>query len=400
MDLDLRSAGFVADPYPVYEQVRAGGRCVRSERAGAWLVTGYDDAVTILRDPARFSSSIMAGDEFGPWYDGAATMLGTDPPEHTRLRSVVQRLFTARATAARAARVDAIVADLLAAEKVAGYLSAGDPVELVGTVLAPLPVLVLLDLLGLPAVDLDSVLRWTADMALGSIAALDEGTDPDAAAERQGAVAAGTELAAYVREHIAGGRTGAASVLSELVAAAGTGRVSPPEVVATGVLLLLAGIETSIKALGNLVALVGSHQDQQRRILADPDLVGPAVEEVLRFGGPTQFDPRVVRAGARLGGTQLQPGDIVWILTPAANRDPARFPRARSFDVARTPNPHLGFGQGVHLCLGAPLARLESRVLLTRLLRLAPHFGVRDVDHGRGFFVRGPVRLVLVPRVG
>lgn len=397
MDIDFFAPDVAADPFPYYEKVRAAGRCVRNEAAGIWMVTGYDDTLAVLRDPARFSSTLMSDDTFGPWYEGAPTMLGTDPPEHTRLRSVVQRLFTHRATVQREPLVSRLVDELLARDGVSERLLSGEAVDVVAALAAPLPMLVTASLLGLPTRDQPLLSEWTDQMAVGSVAAAVAGTEPEGQETYARAVAAGHQLADYVREHLASrSQRQGQNVMSHLVAAADKGQVTDAEVTAACVLLLLAGGETTVKAIGNAIVLLARHPEERRRLHDDPTLLGLAVEEVLRYSGPSQFDPRLVVQDTRIGSSALHKGDVVWVFQPAANRDPERFPDPDRFDVARTPNPHVSFGYGIHLCLGAPFARLEMRIALRRLLELTPDFEVRQVDYGRGFFVRGPSTLQLV----
>lgn len=394
MDIDFLSPALVADPFPVYEEVRRTGRCVPNEGAGIWMVPGHQDAVAVLRDVDHYSSTIMGDETFGPWYDGAPTMLGVDPPEHTRLRSAVQGLFTNRATARREPRVRQIVRDLLDAPPVADRLAAGQPVDLVGALAEPLSSTVVCELIGVPATERTLVASWTQEMVLGSVAAVAAPRQPGAAEVYERAVAAGRSLADYLTDQVRWRRTHRKDdLIAHLLHAERTGAMTEREVVAMCVLLLLAGIEATAKLIGNALVLLSDHPDERRRLAEDPRRIPSGVEEVLRFAGPTQFDPRLVVGAVDLGGTQLADGDVVWLLTAAAGRDPERFPAPGRFDVARPPGQHLAFGHGPHLCLGAPLARLEAKAALGELLSRVPDFTVTDVDHGTGFFVRGPESL-------
>lgn len=390
INVDFLAPEVVADPFPVYRSIRAMGPCVRNDLAAVWMVTGYDDAVSIFDDPVRYSSSVLADDTFGPWYRGSTTMLGSDPPDHTRLRSVVQRSFTGKAVRERAPGIARIVDRLVRADV---FRSSG-PIDVLSVLALPLPALVTADLLGVPGEDADLITGWTQEMVVGSVAAVMAESDAAAAETYARAVDAGLHLADYVGDHLRGPRARAPGTVTEsLLSAVDGGRIGRGEAVATCVLLLLAATETTAKLIANAVVLLAGHPDQRAAMAADPSLIRPAVEEVLRFSGPAQFDPRLVTVATHLHGQELAAGDVVWVLSAAAGRDPTRFPRPDDFDVARSPNPHLGFGHGVHLCLGAPLARLEAYSAIAALLRAAPQYAVDTVDYGTAFFIRGPVRL-------
>ncbi|WP_131766604.1 cytochrome P450 [Candidatus Protofrankia californiensis] len=391
LNINFMSPEVVADPFPVYERIRLLGRCVYNGLADVWMVTGYDDAVAILRDPSRYSSRVLADEKFGPWYDGAATMLGSDPPDHDRLRSALRPCFTVRAVSRWEPLVRATVEEVFAALQ--EPLRDGEPIDMLTGVAFPLAALVTCRMLGVPESDSSQVIRWTHEMAVGSVAAVLADTEPTAAALYRNAVSAGRALADYTRSRLASEAPAEDSLLAHLLAAHRTGTLTRPEVVATCVLLLLASTETMAKLIANAIVLIAAHPDQRRALLADRSLTGAAVEEVIRFSGPAQFDPRTVTEDTAIGAVSLSPGETVWVLTAAAGRDPIRFPHPERFDITRSPNQHLGFGHGIHLCLGAPLARVEARLALEQLLSLVPDYVVTTVDYGQSFFVRGPVRL-------
>jgi cytochrome P450 len=323
-------------------------------------------------------------------------MLGSDPPEHSRLRLALGQSFSARSLTRWDPLVRRIVTDLLGG--VGGALRDGEPVDFLNSVAFPLPALVMAELLGVSRSDTDLVVGWTHEMVVGSVASMFAGSEPDALAVYSRAVEAGVELANYVREELLRRPAEGHPVLGQLIEAERAGVITLPELVATIVLLLLAGTEATAKLIANAVVLLAEHPGQRQRLVTDPSLTDSAVEEALRFSGPAQFDPRLVAEDTSISGVSLAAGDRVWVLTAAAGRDPARFPFPASFDITRTPNPHLGFGHGLHRCLGATLARLEARVVLQAFLHLAPHYVVTELDYGRAFFVRGPVRLDVCSR--
>lgn len=375
LDIDFSDPDIVDDPFPVYERIRRAGRCVWNAATDVWMVTGHADAVAIFRDHSRFSSRILADDTFGPWYGGAATMLGSDPPEHDRLRSAIKGAFTKHSLSLLQTSIDTMAETLLrrTSANVMADLAYRLPAQVIG------------ELIGVPAAQMAAVTSWTCDMAVGSMAYIYGDLD-----RYRRAVSAGTALASYLASEIDHHGGQEANVFGRLVHAADQGTISRDESIAACVLLFLAGTETTAKLLGNAIVLLAQHPEQRRRLQQNPRLVPTAVEEIIRYCGPAQFDPRLVTRTGEFADASIREGDVVWVLTAAAGRDPARFTDPHRLDVTRKPNPHLGFGHGIHLCVGAPLARMETTALLRALLRLAPHYDVFDVDYGREFFVRGP----------
>lgn len=386
--LDLRSPDVLRDPFPYYREIRRAGRCVYNDLADTWMVTGYDDSIQVLRAVRTFSSALMSGDVFGPWYRGAATMLGADPPEHARLRSVVQQHFTTRAVARQESLIAEVAQQLLHDGDVAGRLRGGQPVDMIEAFAAKLPITVVGRMLGLPAADDEMLAAWTADMALGSVAAAYGGPD----SVYQTALATGERLADYIEEQLRS-RLPSEGVTGSLLAAGRSGQLAAAEVTAACVLLILAGTETVTRALGNAIELLGSHPEARRLVVKDPESVQTAVEEVLRYCGPAQFDPRLAVREATVGGTRVPAGAVVWVLEAAANRDPAHFDLPDDFDITRAQNRHLSFGSGPHLCVGAALARLELQVALSCLLALVPDYEVERTILADSMFVRGPQEL-------
>lgn len=375
LEIDFSDPDIVADPLPTYERIRGTGRCVWNAATDVWLVTGHADAIEVFRDHTRFSSRILADDTFGPWYGGAATMLGADPPEHDRLRGALKGAFTKHSLALLQTSIDTMAQTMLlrTSANIMADLAYRLPAQVIG------------ELIGVPAADMATVTSWTCDMAVGSMAYIYGDVD-----RYQRAVTAGTALASYLASEIAAHDSGEANVFGRLLHAVEERVISRDESIAACVLLFLAGTETTAKLLGNAIVLLAEHPEQRRSLLHDLRLVPTAVEEIIRYCGPAQFDPRLVTRAGEFADAQLSEGDVIWVLTAAAGRDPARFTDPQRFDVTRKPNPHLGFGHGVHLCVGAPLARMEATALLRALLRLAPHYDVFGVDYGREFFVRGP----------
>jgi cytochrome P450 len=215
-------------------------------------------------------------------------------------------------------------------------------------------------------------------------------------AVRQMMEQASREMNDYVREEIARHRRDRPDdLLTVMLEATGDQALTDDEVRSTAVLMLVAGYDTTAKTMTDAVVLLERYPDQRRLLVEDPSLIPAAVEEVMRFWCPAQMLVRVAAQEGELAGRPLRAGEVLYTLPAAANRDPGRWTDPQAFDIRREPKAHLGFSYGPHLCLGAALARLETKVALERLLRLAPEYRLRDVDFGRAFYVRGPERGVL-----
>ncbi|SHN88295.1 hypothetical protein SAMN05660350_04444 [Geodermatophilus obscurus] len=391
----LRDPVLRADPHQVHEQLRARGPLVSS--ALGPLTTSHAVASEVLRSdrfgvgfdwsaapgPARWA--LAFGDD--PAATGVAeppSMLVVDPPDHTRYRRLVGRAFTPRATTAAEPMVRRVTDTLLDALEPAA--ARGDPVDLVAAFAAPLPVLVIADLLGVPTDRQEDFLRWGAAAA----ATLDPGLPLRRFLAADRAIRA---LHDFLAGHFAGlRREPGEDLVSRLVAASDEDALTDRELHATVLLLLGAGFETTVNLLGNAVVLLDAHRDQRNALLADPTGWPNAVEEVLRFDSPVQITGRTVRADTELAGVPVRPGSRVTLLLGAANRDPDVFADPGRFDVSRgNARDHLAFSAGVHYCVGAGLARLEAAVALRALTERFPGLRVtgrpvrRDLQTLRGF---------------
>jgi cytochrome P450 len=377
-----------ADIFALLETLRAAGPVV-PWGDGVWLVLGYDTSMRVLRDHDRFSNQILAS--AGP--AGAAsgvgrTMLGTDPPDHTRLRGLVAHAFTPRRIAPLEPRIARTASELLDAASASGAF------DLMRDFAEPLPMIVIAELLGVPAADRADFIRWaTAARALS-------GLDHSGTAEGDTAVAM-DELRAYLRKALDLRRAAPTDDLLGALVSAGeaTDRLSPAEVLATAIGLLAGGNETTANLIGNAFVALHDHADALAAVTAEPELLSGAVEETLRYAPPILAAPRLVRSPVADGGISLPAGAAVFVMLAAANRDPAVFPEPGRFDMRRSPNPHLGFGLGIHTCIGAPLARLVARVALAELLRHLPDLRREDigpVPRPQSLFVYGPRRLPVV----
>jgi pimeloyl-[acyl-carrier protein] synthase len=364
-----------ADPYPLYHRLRTEDPVHRSG-SGLWVLTRYADVVAVLRDPRMSSdprrsaqSQLLARDTDGqyPWQDGAPSMLFLDPPDHTRLRTLVNKAFTPAAIGRLRARVEELAERLL--DRVAG---AGE-MDLVDDFAYPLPVTVICELLGVPAQDQTRFRVWSS--------ALVHLLDPLVAEDAfQRALEARTALRGYLGALVAERRAHPADdLLTALVAAEDEGhRLSEAELVSMCLLLLIAGHETTVNLIANGTLALLAHPAERARLAADPGLAASAVEELLRYDSPVQLVGRHLLADLEVGGRPLRQGETVIAVLGAANRDPAQFPDPDRLDLSRSPNRHVAFGGGIHFCLGATLARMEAQVALTALLRRFPDLAPGD----------------------
>jgi hypothetical protein len=359
---------FHADPYPFYRRLREEDP-VHQSPLGIWVLTRYDDAVMVLRDP-RFGREGMA--ELLEARLGAGSvrpantrdMLFRDPPDHTRLRALVSRAFTPRVVEAMRPHIQEIVDGLL--DRVEGARG----MDVIEDLAYPLPVTVICEMLGVPTADQDVFKQWSADIARS----LDASILPAGSEVITRGQEAGDALREYFRSLIAVRRKSPQpDLLSALIAAEEQGdKLSEPELLATCSLLLIAGHETTVNLIGNGLLALLRHPDELRALADDPALIQTGVEELLRYDGPVQRTGRMTMADVEIGGRQIPKGSIVAAVIGAANRDPAHFPDPDRLDVARRENRHIAFGFGIHFCLGAPLARIEGQVAIGTLLRRMP----------------------------
>ena len=356
------SARMASDPYPAYAELRTRSPVHRSRLMNAWVFTRYADADTILRDHRRFSSdprkrdlskrqraALPPSDEW--------TMLLMDPPDHTRLRSLVNRAFTRRAVNALEPHVRRVMETLLD--------GIGDPAgfDLMEAVANPLPVIVIAEMLGVPPEDRAQFRQWSNRRARLLEPTL-------GAREREAGRAAGEALHAYFLSIIEARRAEPRDdIISALVHAEEAGdSLSEREMVNMLRLLLVAGNETTTNLIGNGMLALLRHPAQLQALRDDPDRLPAAVEELLRFDSPVQADFRGALEDCDVNGFPVRRGDHIVALIGAANHDPAVFDHPERLDFDRREGSHISFGRGIHHCLGAPLARLEGRIALEMLL--------------------------------
>lgn len=358
------------DPYPYLGEIRERDPVHWSYVMRGWLLSRHADVLEFLRDPATSKEmrnvrrrSPMADPRFERGPDDTASMLVLDPPDHTRLRSLVSQAFTPRAVAALEPRIEAIAHELLDA------LGGASEVDLMASFANQLPVIVIAELLGVPAEDRPRFKRWSDGVA--------EGLSYDPTGERFRRMAVHLEaLTTYFRDIVAERRREPRQdLISALIVAEEEGaRLTEDEIYSTLRLLLVAGNETTTNLLGNGMLALLRHPAELAKLRADPSLMPRAIEEMLRYDSPVQAVRRIAMRDFTVHGVTIRAGDPVVCLLGAANRDPRAFESPDAFLVDREPGRLVSFGLGIHYCVGAPLARLESaiafRVLLERYPRL------------------------------
>jgi cytochrome P450 len=362
---------FRANPYPHFPMLLDGAPRQIDLFMPATVVARYADVAAVLRDHERFSvrrPEILTRARIDP-FDGAPTILTADPPVHTRLRRLVSKAFTPSRVRELEGRIRDITNDLLdrsAREK---------ELEAMAEFANPLPVIVIAELLGVSPSDHERFKQWSNDL-IGSFGR-DLATGPSAEG-----IAAKEALRNYLARAIDERR---AKPTDDLVGALVTARdendaLTEDELLAFVVLLLLGGNETSTNLIGNGLLALARHPEQQQRLRQDPGLLPKAVEEMLRYDPSVQMTVRTSIGATEVGGTEIPPNSLLFVLIAAANRDPAKFPNPEVFDIARDPNEHLSFGGGVHFCLGAPLTRLEGAIAIESVLNRYSRLSLADSE--------------------
>jgi cytochrome P450 len=372
---DLTAPAASADPFSVFRELRERDAVRWSETHRAWLITRYDDV------SAAFQNKAFSNDRVRPVLerkrragaDSAATgvlglmtgwMVVNDPPVHTRLRKLAAGAFKGQRIASMTETITGIVD-----AHIDRFLAGSGPQDLISAVAYPLPATVIATLLGAPPQDRDRFREWSDELALVAF-----GTGGDARAERHERALRGLrEMDGYFRELIERRRAEPGDdMLSALMAKEGDDLLTGDELVGMCALLLFAGHETTTNSIANSVLALLRHPDQLAELRADPDLISTAVEELLRYDGPIKVLNRWVIADTELRGRHITAGQRVHLVLASANRDPAKFAEPDTLDLRRSPNPHIAFGKGIHACIGAQLARLETRIAVARIVERMP----------------------------
>jgi cytochrome P450 len=368
IDYMPNDAAILADPFPLYRRLRDDDPAHWSPRLKAWVLTRYEDVKRVCLDSAMSSDRLrpffasLPAPEAGRLAELARYltlwMVFRDPPEHTRLRRLAAKAFNVRSISALRPNIESTARWLLEA------IGERPRVDFIADFAGPLPALVIIDMLGAPREELGRLKRLSDEMALFI------GSARDTPAKYDRAAAATREMAAVFRELVTARRAAPQrDLLTELVALEEGGeRLSDDELVATCMLLLFAGHETTTHHLANGLRALLAFPRELEKLRAQPSLAAAAVEELLRYDGPIGAQVRIVRQTHELHGKTLNAADRVFLLMNAANRDPRAYDDPDRLDLGRSGVPHLTFGFGPHICLGFPLARLEGQIALPAVL--------------------------------
>jgi cytochrome P450 len=377
---------FLADPYPTYHRLRDEDP-VHHSPMDFWVLTRYEDVAAVLRDPRFIKEPIvsMVAARFGVSVPPGVglSMLDRDPPDHTRLRSLVSKAFTPRVVEGLRPRIQTMVDDLITRAEAVGSM------DLIEEFAYPIPVNVICEMLGVPVEDHERFKGWSLDIARG----LDSVWLPPESEIPKRSGAARHAIGDYMRGLIAERRASPrGDLLSALIAAEEAGdKLGEDELIATCILLLIAGHETTVNLIGNGTLALLRHPEELRRLRETPGLITNAVEELLRYDGPVQRTARITSTAVTIGGRTIPKGEMVMPFIGAADRDPSQFPDPDRLDLGRADNRHIAFGWGIHFCLGAPLARVEGQIAIDTLVRRLPRLALvnDEPEHRQSLTLRG-----------
>ncbi len=399
---DLGKPATNANPFPEFARLRAEDPVHWSPAMKAWIITRHADVKQVALNNRQISADRLTPFfKTNPEYQRGSIdslvrylnhwMVFRDPPDHTRLRRLFNKAFTPTSVSNLRPSIESIVAHLI--DGMEAKARRGETVDYIADFAYPLPASVIMDLLGVPRADLERVKLWSDDIALFI------GTAQVAGNKYLRAESGAKAMSDYFRSLVEA-RTAEPhdDMISQLVLARDDrDALTTDEIIGTCILLLFAGHETTTNLIGNGFLYSMRHREQWERLVADPSLAGSAVEEYLRYDGPSGALARVAAADLEIGGKTIRAGQRLFAFMNSANRDPEAFADPDRFDIGREPNVHLTFGHGIHFCLGAPLARLEAQIAATRLAERLPDVRLSggDPEWHDSLILRGVKRLPL-----
>jgi len=364
------------DPYGFYSRLREQGRLHRVELPDgrkAWLVTGYDDIVSLLLDHENFSNRTMVSQSSQPqlsaWAAELMTLFGlimssSDPPDHTRLRSLVEKAFSRPLISELRPYIQQLSDELLDVVEERARRTGERTIDLVADYAFPLPAGVIMRLLGVPAADREKIRLWSEQLIRFD-------RTPQSAEELAPKVSGFID---YVKSLLHEKRAHPATdLLSVLTRSSEEGRLTDLELVSLTFQLIFGGHTTTSHLIGNGVLALLTHPDELKVLKREPGLIGSAIEELLRYDAPQQIRARVAAADTEIAGVRIRKGEVVLLALASGNRDPARFHAPDDLDICRQDNRHLSFGLGIHRCFGLALARLEAEIAILNLLQRMPN---------------------------
>ena len=374
-EFDPRWSEFAQDPYPFYERLRNESPVHYLKDMGLWLVTGYEEANSILMNsnfgkkmPKGFPSYVQNPPEkYKKLRELPDNMLDLDPPDHTRIRNLVASPFTPKAISSLRPDIEKVVNSLLDKAEEKGEI------DIVADFASPIPAIVIATMLGVPLRDVDNFREWTTDL----VRSFDATQGPEA---KEKGYEAKLNLLNYFESLVEERRQiPTDDLISELIAIEEKGdRLAKDELLSMCILLLFAGYETTVNLIAVGVRNLILNKDQMQLLLNDSSLIKMAVEELMRYETPVQRIGYYTQTDTKIGNKELKKGQPVLVAVGAANRDEKIFVNPNKLDITRSKNPHLGFGKGKHFCLGTFLARLEAEIAFTTLFNRFPNISLLE----------------------
>ena len=368
---DLLHPDVIQDPYTYFHRLREEDPVHWNEKFEGWVLTTYEDVSKAFHD-TRLSSERMKpsvkmekkkAEELAATYSLLSKwMVFNDPPKHTRLRMLANKAFTPKAVSELQPRILEITNELL------DQIAERESIDFIKDFAYSLPILVISDMLGLPPEDRDKLKKWSDDLLLFVFAT----NDPDRHTKAKDSL---EEMVSYLEHIIQERKKNPRNDLITAIAHAGEqgDKLTDEEIIATCVLFVFGGHETTTNLLTNGILALLTNEAEFDKLKNDPSLMSTAIEEFLRYDGPSKAMIRIAKEDVRIGDKTIREGDRLLLVQAAANRDPEKFSNPNQLDITRHPNPHLGFGRGIHYCLGAPLARLEGKIGIEQVIRRFPN---------------------------